>query len=399
MKSKKKIDEQKIVERYPVQTLLIINCLIIIFLDYTLTKSYQIYKNSKISQPQGEVIGKKHQTYHHDFIKNGEYHSKDPKYNVFTNSLGFKDKSIKDISIDGNKKRILFMGDSFTEGFMKNYDDSFVGLISEYLYSDSIEVLNGAVSSYSTSIYWKKIQYLLENVNLEFDEVVVFIDISDLHDEISSYIVKDGKVVERSTKLFLKKNSVKPPTHLKDKIAYFLKNNFLFIYRVTDFIHDMLKLNKQENLKYLNNSENPNPWSWMLKPDYFRGNWTWMRFNDHHAALIEEGKALMSNQMDSLLSLLNKNKINLTVAVYPWPNQIYYNDLNSLHVEIWEKWCKENNVRFINFFPEFFSNNLSLRERMSIIEKYYIKADMHFNKTGNLLIANEFLDFYKSEFK
>lgn len=399
MKDEKKVNELKFFDYYPVQTLIMVNCILFVFLDYALTKSYRIYKNLKISKPQGEVIGKKHQVYHHDFIKNGEYHSKSPEYNVYTNSLGFKDRRIEDIVLKSNKKRILFMGDSFTEGFLKKYDDSFVGLISEDLSLDSIEVLNGAVSSYSTSIYWKKIQYLIEKVNLNFDEVMVFIDISDLHDEISTYIEKDGKVVERKTKQLNKKKTGQSSNYIKDKIVFFLKNNFLFTYKVTDFIHDFLRLNRPDRLKYLNNSENPNPWSWLLKPDYFRGNWTWMKFNDSYATSIEEGKFLMSSQMDSLLVLLNENKIKLNVAVYPWPNQIYYNDFNSLHVEIWENWCRENDINFMNFFPKFFNKSQSLRERMLIIEKYYIKADMHFNKAGNILIANEFLNFYKSESK
>ena len=60
---------------------------------------------------------KYHYYYHHDFVPNKEaleYWGKD--YIVHTNSLGFKDKSIRNVPLAVDKRRIVFMGDSFTEG-------------------------------------------------------------------------------------------------------------------------------------------------------------------------------------------------------------------------------------------------------------------------------------------
>ena len=69
------------------------------------------------------------------------------------------------------------MGDSFTEGIRLNYEDTFVGLIEKELNKKNIEVLNGGRESYSPIIYWRKIKYLIEELGLDFDEVVLFIDI------------------------------------------------------------------------------------------------------------------------------------------------------------------------------------------------------------------------------
>ena len=78
------------------------------------------------------------------------------------------------------------MGDSFTEGGLLDYTDTFVGRIDSDLGEKKIEVLNAGVSSYSPIIYWRKIKYLIEDMKLKFDEVVVFIDISDPYDETHS---------------------------------------------------------------------------------------------------------------------------------------------------------------------------------------------------------------------
>ena len=39
-------------------------------------------------------------------------------------------------------KRIMFIGDSFTEGIMLDWEDTFVGIISDSLKNKNVEVLN-----------------------------------------------------------------------------------------------------------------------------------------------------------------------------------------------------------------------------------------------------------------
>ena len=64
-------------------------------------------------------------------------------------------------------------------------------LLIKNLIKDLYEVLNAGVGSYSPIIYWRKIKYLIEDVGLRFDEVVVYIDISDAQDEASYYELSD----------------------------------------------------------------------------------------------------------------------------------------------------------------------------------------------------------------
>ena len=166
-------------ERYPKITIFIFCILTIVFLDMVFTYAYKnlfIIKKNPVKN-----IVSKHDVYHHTFkesmtaIDNGW-----PEYSIYTNSLGFKDASTREIDLKSTNHRILFIGDSFTEGVLLNYEDTFVGIIDSSFIDKQIEVLNAGRSSYSPIIYWLKIKHLIEVVRLMFDEVVVYIDIAML---------------------------------------------------------------------------------------------------------------------------------------------------------------------------------------------------------------------------
>ena len=84
----------------------------------------------------------KHPVYHHTFAKNKIFYSKGTKY--FTDSLGFRNKKNLKLKQKSEKKRLLIIGDSFTEGIGLDYDKTFVGIISNILNKENIkhQVLN-----------------------------------------------------------------------------------------------------------------------------------------------------------------------------------------------------------------------------------------------------------------
>ncbi len=113
--------------------------------------------------------------YHHDLRPMASFydHWGYERYKIYTNELGFKDKSNRKIKF--KKRNILFIGDSFTEGVGLKYEDTYVGIIENKLkkkYKD-IEILNAGVQSYSTSIYLSKIYYLLNKRKLPITDIVV----------------------------------------------------------------------------------------------------------------------------------------------------------------------------------------------------------------------------------
>ena len=79
-------------------------------------------------------------------------------------------------------------------------------------------LINLSAVSYSPSIYFYKTKYFIENHNMKFSDLYVFIDISDPYDELYRYEVKNEKVIDR-------KNASNPFIDtFYDKIIYNLKN-------------------------------------------------------------------------------------------------------------------------------------------------------------------------------
>ena len=81
-------------------------------------------------------------------------------------------------------KRVLFLGDSFTEGLGIPYEQTFVGRFAAAF--PQLDVLNAVVSSYAPSVYYAKTKYFIGR-GLQIDEIVVYIDVSDVQDEAIFY--------------------------------------------------------------------------------------------------------------------------------------------------------------------------------------------------------------------
>ncbi len=76
-------------------------------------------------------------------------------YRVRTNSLRFKDASVRDSPLSTPNRRILLLGDSFTEGLGLPFEQTFAGLLYEAgrTLPQPIETLNAGVTSYSPTLY------------------------------------------------------------------------------------------------------------------------------------------------------------------------------------------------------------------------------------------------------
>jgi hypothetical protein len=127
--------------------------------------------------------------YDHGFAANYAGHDRwGPLYHPFyTNSLGFKDGMVRTVAAKSDVRRVLLIGDSFTEGMGMSFDESFAGLLYQagQARAEKIEFLNAGVALYSPVIYFQNIKFLLER-GLKLDEVVVFLDLSDVAERGSS---------------------------------------------------------------------------------------------------------------------------------------------------------------------------------------------------------------------
>ncbi len=275
------------------------------------------------------------------------------EYVTCTNAYGFRDSCDKKKSED-NSFQIIFIGDSFTEGIGVEYDKSFVGMYDK---SSKYSVLNMAVSSYSPIIYLKKIKYFLDK-GLKIDSVIVFLDISDIDDEANYYeqCQNNSNVCHRKEIMNLEINSLDP-----------IKNENNFTFPLLNFIQVKLK-----EIKRIIKPKN-----YIYRKNFIRSEWTYNNFESY-----KEGLENSIKYMTELSKTLNEKNIKLSLAVYPHPATLIHDNKNSKHVKIWKDFCENKCLNFIDLFPVFF-NEIQNDNQMEIIDKYYIKNDIHFNESGN----------------
>lgn len=340
--------------------------IILILLDYFLTNIYKSIRNILLSDPRVP-----NRVYHHDLKINFQsYGIINEK--VFTNSLGFRDFSSRVVDINSNNK-VLLIGDSFTYGLFNNYEDSYAGLITKYYANKNIEVLNASSVSYSPIIYYKKIEYLINNIKLNINEVFLFIDISDVYDDLYRYELNiDDNVVDKdlATNNLIKNKKL-------EKIKNFISSNFTFSFYFLDFFNDIIS------------PEEVSKQFWTINHRNSRWNW-----NEKYLNEAKEGLRLNGYYLDKIKKLLDEKSINLKIIIYPWPSDLFYRKQKTQHELYWENWSKKNNVKIYNFIQDFdYIKEFEDKKKLEIIKKLYHKNDMHFNKYGSSLFYEKIINF------
>lgn len=316
----------------------------------------------------------KHHVYHHDLSKS--FQGWDTwghlRHEFCTDGSGFK-TSCGSTQKLVRKFDIAFIGDSFTEGVGLKYEDSFVGQISAQL--PSKKIANLGVSSYSPSIYFSKVNYLLEK-GYQFGEVVVYIDISDIQDEAISYILDDKAVVSKG-----------PGASKNSRLQKFkdLANwSFPLTYQGLHLLNTQYFTGKSEGEV----SDTPQDY---LSFAHTRSAWTYNPSTKGYGeGGVQDGINQSIKSMTRLSDLLNANGIALSVGVYPWPSQILYDQAQSKQVQIWRDFCKYRCKYFFNSFDSFFVLKASTSPDL-VIENYFIAGDVHHNRQGARVIAEDFL--------
>jgi hypothetical protein len=289
-------------------------------------------------------------------------------YRLYTNSLGFKDGSTRIVPLVQDRRRVLLIGDSFTEGIGVPFDRTFAGLLyrAGLESAKNVEFLNAAVASYSPVIYYKKIKVLLEK-GLHFDEVVVFPDLFDIRDEATKYFCIDEDPrynaychVETADPLAVERK----PTH-------FLAKNFI----VADRIRRTVK-------QAIHRWRHPTD---AVGPELIRS-WTLPGYDYPMMLGVEGGIARALSNMQKLADLLAEHSIPLTIVVYPWANQLFYDDRESRQVAIWRAFCVKNCRAFINLFPAFFAEKDVHKDWY---DRLFIHGDEHYSAGGHRLMFRE----------
>ena len=246
------------------------------------------------------------------------------------------------------------------------------------------EFLNGGVSSYSPSNYLNTAR-LLTARGIKFDEAMVFIDISDVHDEAAFYhdVDASGAVTGPARKPLVFGRYER----WRDFVAEHL---FLTNYLVDAVQAALVRLGYYHvTTGLLGNAL-----------DLDRGAWTYRPVNEAEGFYpsgsgygplgVRGGIAKEEEKMTTLWQELAARGIPISVVVYPWPQQLAHDTIDSRQVVIWRDWCQGKCKRFISLFPAFVSakNQCPWFERGCWYTKYFIFGDVHYNGRGNAVVAD-----------
>jgi lysophospholipase L1-like esterase len=249
------------------------------------------------------------------------------------------------------KERTVFViGDSFVEGLGLPFEQTFAGLMACAYRAHGMVARNLGTMLYSPSIYWRRVDEAVRRLGFPPREIVLFLDISDIHNEARDFVEIDGRIyserptLARRAKDFLKRNFTSAA------VAFELNQRYLVVHArpVAVLDNDLSRWTLSETLM--------KEWG-------------------------ERGLALAAANLEKLAANCRAWRCHMTLVVYPWPDQIAAGDRDSIQVRYWRDWSVQNDVRFVDAFQPFFGKAAN-----ETIARYYIKGDVHFNEAGNRLI-------------
>jgi len=359
---------QSVFERNPKKTLTAVIVLAFFIVDLLITNALVF---SGLYSPPHKTEARyrtQHPVYHHTLksnIDNVDAQFGPVQHSVSTNSLGFKDRAPRDVRLKAESARLVIIGDSFTEGVGVDYADTFAGIIDQQLSLGGIEVLNAGVSSYSPIIYRRKIEYLIEQ-GLTFDRLLVLIDMSDIQNEQKHYRFDDDlNVVDRN------------PDGVGDAVREWLTDNTIFYASMRLWMRQMKRRGKADKVEQQGG----------MAINQDRARWT---VDDNlYERWGKQGLEISAEHMDALYRLSIETGFELSVAVYPWPDQIWQRDLESRQVSFWQAWSESHDVTFIDLFPLFINEGEAAE---TVIQRLFIAGDVHWNKAGHAEVARALLN-------
>jgi len=308
-------------------------------------------------------------------------------YPFITNSLGFRDDSPRQVGLQTGKLRILFIGDSHSEGVGLPFQQTFTGKLIQKTNPSGVEILNASAVSYSPKLYYLKVKYLIEQTRLKIDHLVVFIDISDIQNELvyedfqprefsrSGQVVRAALKFCRSHSMVVYGLSAICEKHRENRFyrasRRSVKNPKTDLYATffTDFY----------NTEFLRDKAFHNIGQWYLDRDIFE---KWGR----------RGLNLESDYMIKLQDLCRRNNIRLTISVHPWPVQLAANDRNSIQVQFWKRFSEHHGVDLLNFFDVFFD----LSGNLDVTHGLFFKGDVHWNEKGHAVVSEVLYRYFNS---
>jgi hypothetical protein len=311
------------------------------------------------------------------------------KYQLFTDNLGLKDQTPRQVPRAGGHRRILFLGDSFVEGLGVPYEKTFVGIVGDRIrqMGGETEVFNGGCLSHSPRLYLLHLQDLVDRLGMHFDEVVVFIDISDVGDELVYKDFAPGKV----TALLVMR-----------KLLYFFREHSLLGYDI--FRHPRLVRSSVAAMASWTGAQarrDSRPATFPQPPagskpsigfdriepddlDPYRPRDAWVGDDEVFQTWGEHGLRLARENLRRLVEYAEGKGMKVSFAVYPWPRSVH---VPGRARDVWRTMAAEENWMLVDLFEDFDTIT-------DAATRFFIRGDIHWNAQGHQFVAERWMAHY-----
>lgn len=272
-------------------------------------------------------------------------------YRMHTDGLGFKSRPGKRTELAKKGARTVWLGDSFTEGIGIEYDCTFVGLF-EKAYPGR-EMVNMGVASYSPLLYKQKLRHFLAR-GLEYDDLIVCLDISDIQDELV-YSGRETLVDTRKRPLY--------------KTIQWFRGHSLIVSAVYAYV------SKKDTYKRIVGRE--------FKSSEERDKWT-----DDDRVFQEWGRLGLesaSANMDTVVAMQRALGRRMVLVVHPWPNHIVRGSFRNRQTEFWKAFCDRHGIPFVNLFDAF-ERECRRIGKDKVLADYFVPKDVHWTEAGHAFI-------------
>jgi len=264
---------------------------------------------------------------------------------------------------DSTKKRILFIGDSFTSGmWADSFELSFAGISDKILSKENYEILNLGVSGYGFADYERMIKsYALA---FQADEVI-----------ICSFSGNDFRDTEKGV---LTPEKIQEPNRHEEQLLAKQFLNKTALYRNYSRIGNLIKVN---NLK----KKNPIIDSLRAGDDLSFSRWSDTVFCQTNKQAIDS----VLLKFRAIYDFCSKNGIKLRVAAIPYDHQVYCKNTrqgnwNFSYPQIYlSRECSRLGVPFLDLMVPLRATVQKEQQRI------YCIWDAHFNNLGHKMAGEE----------
>lgn len=295
------------------------------------------------------------------------------RFQEISNSLGLRDGERRKVVPVADQPRLLLVGDSFTEGVGVPWEETFAGRLQAALKPRGVEVLNAGVASYTPLLERIKVRYLYEQEGLRFDRLILFLDLSDLKDDLfyeedelgRARLIPYGPFASQAGwGLWVER--------LSDFSETRIEPNFILL--------GALARNLKIPLRQASRKELGAQGIFTGLPDFVRDyEWGTSPLQE----ITERGMKKCGKNLAGLVDYLRARGIPMTLVIYRWPQYRMPAEGESRYQQHWRKWAGEQGVNFIDLFRLF--------DGREPIAQWHLPGDDHWSARGHEEVAKALL--------